>query len=299
MATEASNAALSPLHRDAQYQRLEKEDDDDDLPDGSLNEIMDNDDPYSDGAADIASNGVFDNDNNRFTDSSNRNNPNDNIDAQTPDDSETLESLEPKSNIISTASVNNNNITSDWDDDDDDFDQDMIGMRRYNLDFTKDTAATSTLQEASLPRRVFASIQQLRTAARQRQAARLLNMPSRKYACLYAWHARFMTYCCDATDAGIAVATSLTAVWILVGAMFQLPPAWWLTGTAVLIVRVSARRLVEYVSGRRQFHYQRQHVESIEISMGSDSEREIGASQTTSDDTTTLYRDGQVRAELV
>lgn len=88
---------------------------------------------------------------------------------------------------------------------------------------------------------------ELRQNARQRRAARLLTMPSesarhRCRACLVSW-------CCDATDAGIVLTAAWLTLWLVAGLYLvgQEGPSvgYWVAGLLLFAVRVTARRCYE------------------------------------------------------
>jgi hypothetical protein len=152
----------------------------------------------------------------------------------------------------------------DWDDNDDDDDE--MNIRRYHLDYTIGRGFQSPPGRAS-PRngttdpsvptdpgnrlwdRLRYKLQQLlfhwqslRQAARQRRAARLLMMPSESLrhklrACVISW-------CCDATDMGIALTASCVAVWIFIGLVSRrnVTIRYWIGGLTLFVIRISARR---------------------------------------------------------
>ena len=102
---------------------------------------------------------------------------------------------------------------------------------------------------------------QLRTAARQRQAARLLNMPSETF--FYKCHSCCMSLC-DATDHGIMLVAACTSMWLFIGLLAPVSPFYWLAGIVAFITRVSARRIVEYLQGTR-LRQRRLRLSSIEL----------------------------------
>ena len=80
----------------------------------------------------------------------------------------------------------------------------------------------------------------LRQAARQRRAARLLSMPSESMR--HRCQAGLVSWCCDATDAGIALTAAWLTLWGVGGWMTGLGITYWLAGVLLLVVRVTARR---------------------------------------------------------
>lgn len=128
-------------------------------------------------------------------------------------------------------------------------------VRRYQLDFQVTPAEFS---HDSLPKRVWSSFLQLRLAARQRRAARLLSLPSESRCTRQSLRACLLTWCCDATDRGILLAAAVMALWILVGISTRQRTRqswWWYTGIMLFVIRVSARRLYEYALKRRRRTY--------------------------------------------
>ena len=157
----------------------------------------------------------------------------------------------------------------DWDDDE--FDDDVVNIRRYHLEFGNGSLPQNQphwpprgnhSDDRSTPsaelgmniiidcfrcrvRQSLSTIsyhwQSLRQAARQRRAARLLTMPSEnaRYkirACVISWF-------CDATDIGIAFTASCVLIWIIVGVLTHNSTLnYWVVGTSLFIIRISARR---------------------------------------------------------
>lgn len=187
------------------------------------------------------------------------------------------------------ASRTSLSLSQDWDDDDfeNDFD-DEINVRRYQLDFTNMAAARDVPLPAEFQGHTWTdrlnytihqsyivahrNWQSLRQGARQRRAARLLTMPSESMR--YRFRACFLSWCCDATDMGIALTAAGLVIWILVGLLSTSSSStsggtarknysYWLTGLALFLVRISARRLydaaVSFVIGQcRRQQQQRQ-----------------------------------------
>jgi hypothetical protein len=73
---------------------------------------------------------------------------------------------------------------------------------------------------------------------------------------------------CDATDQGIMLVVAVMSIWLLIGLVAPVSHRYWLTGVAAFAVRVSARRILEYLQGNR-FRLHRLRLSSIEL--GSDS----------------------------
>ncbi len=174
----------------------------------------------------------------------------------------------------------------DWDDDE--FDDDVVNIRRYHLEFGHGSLQQSQQRQplGNIPddqstpssdlgmnvildcfrcriRKSFSTIshhwQSLRQAARQRRAARLLTMPSENLR--YKVHACFISWFCDATDIGIAFTASCVLLWILFGVLaHNTAMTYWIIGATLFIVRISARRcydvcrsfVVSNISYRRQ-----------------------------------------------
>jgi hypothetical protein len=150
--------------------------------------------------------------------------------------------------------------TSDWGDDDE------PGLRRYNLDFHAHTniPLPAEFSHDSLPKRIWQSFVELQVAARQRRAARLLTMPSQSWN--YQLHSCLLTWCCDATDRGILVVAAWLTAWILIGLVGRMGSTWWWMGLFLFIFRVSARRVFEYLQGKRTKRRQRlSTVDSVEL----------------------------------
>jgi hypothetical protein len=170
----------------------------------------------------------------------------------------------------------------DWDEDDE-FDDDVVNIRRYHLEFGHDLSQqqqqgghqrqrrgissdtdhlSTTVTECGLNivfdcvrcrfRKTWSTItyhwQSLRQAARQRRAARLLTMPSESIR--YQFRACFISWCCDATDMGIAFTASCVGLWLLFGVLRRPNTSthYWIIGTTLFLTRISARRL--YDAGR-------------------------------------------------
>ena len=157
----------------------------------------------------------------------------------------------------------------DWDDDE--FDDDLVNIRRYHLEFGHGSLQQSQQRQPmgnfpddnqSTPsaelgmnvlldcfrcriQKSFSTIvhhwQSLRQAARQRRAARLLTMPSESVR--YKVRACFISWFCDATDIGIAFTASCVLLWILFGVLtHNTGMSYWIVGATLFIVRISARR---------------------------------------------------------
>ena len=151
-------------------------------------------------------------------------------------------------------------VDSDWEDDDE------AGIRRYHLDFEvrSDIPLPSEFRHDSVPKRIWQSFLELRTAARQRRAARLLTMPSQSWR--YQAHACLITSCCDATDLGIILAAVGLTVWLFVGLAAGMGTSWWLMGFILFFLRVSARRLFEFFQAKRR--KRRQRLSSADMELG-------------------------------
>lgn len=161
------------------------------------------------------------------------------------------------------ANVNNNIVDSDWElDDDDDIEP---GLRRYNqhyLEYAKPSdipmpaefTYPSNISDMilSIANKIWIHFIELRTAARQRRAARLLTMPSESWR--YQLHACLLTWFCDETDAGILLLVSCSMLWILLGIILDVSSKWWTWGLMLFIFRITARRMFELIF-QRQFYY--------------------------------------------
>lgn len=166
------------------------------------------------------------------------------------------------------ASSAASSVADDWDDDNDDDDE--VNIRRYHLDYTIGRGFQSPAAGRSSPRgngtdpsfppssepghrlcdRIRYTLQQigqhwqsLRHAARQRRAARLLMMPSESLR--YKFRACVISWCCDATDMGIALTASCVAAWIFIGLVSQHTMLYWILGLVLFVIRISARRAYE------------------------------------------------------
>ena len=84
---------------------------------------------------------------------------------------------------------------------------------------------------------------ELRQAARQRRAVRLLTMPSESVR--YQCQACLISWCCDATDVGIFLTAAWLAVWLIMGCWTHRGTAYWLAGLLLFVLRVTARRCYE------------------------------------------------------
>lgn len=149
------------------------------------------------------------------------------------------------STTIPSHQLHNRSRSSSWEDPmgeesmfDDEDDEDVTVVRRYVRNRIPTVPVEFSHQP--LPKRLWQSFVDLRTAARQRRAARLLNetVPP-------AWHC-ILTWCCDATDRGIALVAVLMLLWLIAGwtntIKFQ---GYWGLGILFFTIRVSARRLYE------------------------------------------------------
>lgn len=158
--------------------------------------------------------------------------------------SNTSESLTPKS--LSRA---NSSLDDDWDDDDD-----AENLQRYSFVLnspnngnihSNNNATMAQHTPLSSSSAFHEHWNNLRSAARQRRAARLLSMTDQ------SWYHRmavgFLNTCCDATDTGIAVAAGSLLVWLSVGMLFFLTKRWyWWMGCVLFGLRFSARRVCEW-----------------------------------------------------
>jgi hypothetical protein len=138
-----------------------------------------------------------------------------------------------------------------WDDDDDLSDgDDEAGLRRYNH-FARAGAMPAEFESGrhlneSTWKRMTSYLLELRMAARQRRAHRLLSM-SGTHMDSPAQQCRlcFMTYCWDATDRSILLLIVAVFAWMVLGFVLRPGKKWWYWGLAVLFVRLAARPLVE------------------------------------------------------
>ena len=188
----------------------------------------------------------------------------------------------------------------DWDDDE--FDDDVVNIRRYHLEFGHSSLQHNQRRQQRLneedPSDLGMSIvndcfrcrirkslstlsyhwQSLRQAARQRRAARLLTMPSENVR--HKFRACFISWFCDATDIGIAFTASCVLLWIIFGILtHNTAIKYWMIGTTLFVIRISARRVydvcrsfvVSNISSRRQRRQEqrgrlgsRQHLSSVD-----------------------------------
>jgi hypothetical protein len=118
--------------------------------------------------------------------------------------------------------------------------EEEAGLNRYNLDYKTEIPLPAEFTQSFLAR-MWHSFLELRVAARQRRAARLLTMPSESFQ--YKLHACLLTWCCDATDRGILLVLFGILAWLMIGGLFHLDVYWWTTGVLLIFVRFSARRL--------------------------------------------------------
>lgn len=155
----------------------------------------------------------------------------------------------------------------DWEDDDDD----EAGLRRYHLRIDRHTTVPlpAEFSHDSLPKRMWHSFLQLQAAASQRRAARLLNMPSQSWR--YQLHACLLTWCCDATDRGIALVMVWLTVWLFIGFVGRMGKTWWTTGVLLFIIRVTARRFFEYLQLKRT--QRRQRLSTVELGLSKHARR--------------------------
>lgn len=141
-----------------------------------------------------------------------------------------------------------------WNDDDDDDlsdDDDEAGLRRYH--FTQANTLPAEFDNASTWKRITTYLLEVRMAARQRRAHRLLSM-SGTHMDSPAQRCRlcFMTHCWDATDRGILLLIVSVFAWLVVGFVLHLGEKWWYAGLILLLVRVMARPIYESIFVRRQ-----------------------------------------------
>lgn len=149
----------------------------------------------------------------------------------------------------------------------DDDEEEEIGLRRYHLDFQKEMPLPAEFSHDSLVKRLWQGFVELRTKARQRRAARLLTMPSESF--VYRLHACLLTWCCDATDRGILLVMACVIIWLLIGLVTGASARWWTVGVLLLVVRLSARRVVESIRARQQRQQRRRlSLENVELGTG-------------------------------
>lgn len=151
---------------------------------------------------------------------------------------------------LSTSRSHSSELDSDldWEDEDD-------AVRRYHFEYRQEVPLPVEFTRTSLPKRLWQSFMELRTAARQRRAARLLTMPSE--TCWNKTHVCVVTWLCDATDRGMMLVASMLALWIIVGMMTHASGVWWWTGVVLFVVRVSARRVLEHFHANKRLRRQR------------------------------------------
>jgi hypothetical protein len=180
----------------------------------------------------------------------------------------------------------------DYDDDDDDFDDDDADavVRRYHhiVAVSKVPSLPAEFShQRSIPKRIWQSFLELRAAARQRRAARLLTLPSESAWSYDVLQACFMTWCCDATDRGIALVAVLLFLWLVIGMTAgTMSSTYWWMGVLLFTMRVSARRGYElFVRKRHQHHHHhlggrthRLSADSMEMSIASSSKKASSSS---------------------
>ena len=150
--------------------------------------------------------------------------------------------------ILSSRSRNSSSHSLHHDDDDDDDWEEEDIVRRYHT--PHELPLPAEFSHDSLPKRVWHSFLELRMAARQRRAARLLTMPSESFA--NQCHACLLTWCCDATDRGILLVAAIMTCWLLVGWVAGMPSSYWYTGILLFGIRVSSRSLYESLHRKRR-----------------------------------------------
>lgn len=118
-------------------------------------------------------------------------------------------------------------VTS-WDDDDDD----EAGLSRYAMTDVPMSSSSSSW---------WATVRQ---QARQRRASQLLAWS--EYSSTQRITSVMETYCCDATDEGILLVAIAMVLWWLLGRYFwHASHTYWILGMGILLVRLSARPLME------------------------------------------------------
>ncbi|KAL7579506.1 hypothetical protein ACA910_007883 [Epithemia clementina (nom. ined.)] len=128
--------------------------------------------------------------------------------------------------------------------DDEDEEEDAQVVRRYAYR-NRIPIVPAEFSHQPLPRRLWQSFVELRTAARQRRAARLLN--NSQYT---ATSHCILTWCCDATDRGIALVAILILLWLIVGWTYHVSRGYWLLGVMLFAIRVTARTTYESLTTR-------------------------------------------------
>ena len=132
-------------------------------------------------------------------------------------------------------------------DDEDDEEEDAQVIRRYAYR-NRIPIVPAEFSHQPFPRRLWQSFVELRTSARQRRAARLLNNSqyTQTTHCILTW-------CCDATDRGIALVAILILLWLVIGwvnnGVFR---GYWLLGMILFAIRVSARTTYESLMTRKR-----------------------------------------------
>ena len=152
----------------------------------------------------------------------------------------------PQSSVVHNRSRNNSWDLEGGDLFEDDEEEDAQVVRRYAYR-NRIPIVPAEFSHQPLPRRLWQSFVELRTAARQRRAARLLN--NSQYTptshCILTW-------CCDATDRGIALVAILILVWLVVGWTTNVFTGYWLLGMILFTIRVSARTTYETIMARKR-----------------------------------------------
>ena len=153
---------------------------------------------------------------------------------------------------------------SEWDDDDDD-DEDDAEVARYHMRFQarNDVPLPAEFRKASVWEFLRHAFTELQTNARHRRAARLLNMPSQSRR--HQFQAAFVTWCCDGTELAILLAFAWMFAWILMGFVAGLGRMWWMTGFLLFLIRISSRRSIELLQGRRKRRQRLPTAEAMEL----------------------------------
>lgn len=149
---------------------------------------------------------------------------------------------------------------SEWDDD-----EDEAEVARYHMRFQarNDVPLPAEFRKESVLELLWHAFTELQTNARHRRAARLLNMPSQSRR--HQFQAAFVTWCCDGTELAILLAFAWMCAWILIGFFAGLGRMWWITGFLLFLLRISSRRSIEFLQGRRKRRQRLPTAEAMEL----------------------------------
>lgn len=133
--------------------------------------------------------------------------------------------------------------------------EDEVNLRRYH-NFVRPAAmeydTTNSMQQNGFGGFLVHHWNELRQAAHQRRAARLLSMPNPESTINQATVCFVSTFC-DATDSGILVAAVGMFLWISIGVLLELKSfRYWGIGTLVVLLRFTGRRFIEMIMFRRR-----------------------------------------------